>query len=250
MTEEDLTRHRWWVKRHFFIYIKNTGKKKNTQTATFCSVTHRSRGEQTKKNDVNVIRGRQIVQHAPQNRGNHRMSSSKTWWRCGWREVEEQSLTVQRKAEHDQMILYTFPWWPFSPSAIQHCIAALDPSLKHTSMVTYTHTPSHTHTHAQTGAPRWAASKWKNEATEKASGRKHKNGPELLVCYLSELKLSSWGQPEMRLLVRIFTHKLTNWKKTQSVYLIKKTNASISVITAISDVCLMSVEGTSTLVIQ
>lgn len=103
----------------------------------------------------------------------------KTWWGCGWREEEGQSLTVQRKAEHDQMILYTFPWWPFSPSAIQYCIAALDPSLKHTSMVT------HTYTHTQTDAPRWAASEWKNEATEKASGRKDKNGPELIVCYLS-----------------------------------------------------------------
>lgn len=86
--------------------------------------------------------------------------------------VEEQSLTVQRKAEEDQMILYTLlrrPL-PFCHPVLHSCIRS----------ITKTHKRGHTHTHTNT--LRRVTSEWANEATEK---RVWEERQERLVGYLS-----------------------------------------------------------------
>lgn len=90
---------------------------------------------------VNITRRRQICWHARRHSENHHYSWS-TKVRGGWRGMEEQSLTVQRKAEVDQMVLYTLLWWPLPCSAIQYCILAFD-------SITKTHKRGHTHKHTQ-----------------------------------------------------------------------------------------------------
>lgn len=105
---------------------------------------------------------------------------------------------------------------------------------------------THTYTHAQTDAPRWAASEWKNEATEKASGRKDKNGPELIVCYLSsylEVVLETARDEFISPIIHTQTQQLKEDTYKQSVYFIKKMNASItSPVNAALPVHLMSEE--------
>lgn len=130
-------------------YIFEQKQERHPQaTTSHHHMTPHSRGEKVEKkkpqnktlNRCYYCQGRHKFWHARQHSDDHRVCWSKTGWGRGWRGVEEQSLTVQRKAVEDQMILYTLLWWPFSPSAIQYCIPAFDPSLKHTSVVTHTQT--------------------------------------------------------------------------------------------------------------
>lgn len=114
---------------------------------------------------------------------NHLMSRPKMWWGHGWSGGGWLS-TVQRKAVEDQMILYTLLWWPFSPSAIQYCIPAFDPSLKHTSVVTNTHT----HTYIQTLQHGWPTSGQMRQHKMGLVGKMRGN-KRVLVCYLSVQRL-------------------------------------------------------------
>lgn len=108
---------------------------------------------------VNTTRRRQICRHARQHSGNHLNSWSKTWCGGRWRGMEEQYKRKLRRTKWSYIPCHD----DLSPSAIQYCIPAFDPSLKHTSMVIHTHT----------NTPRWVTSKW-TEATENATGRKER----------------------------------------------------------------------------
>lgn len=179
MTEEDLTRHRWWVKRHF-LYITKTQETKNTKTATFRSVIHRSKGEQTKKMMLmssEAGRSFNMLDKTEEPSYVFVQNLMEMWMERGGG-TESHSTKESWAWPNDLIYLSVMTFLSFRHPVLHCCIGSITKTHKHGHV--------HTRAHTQTSAPRWAASEWKNEATEKASGRKDKNGPELLVCYLSE----------------------------------------------------------------
>ena len=157
---------------------------------------------------VNITRDRQIGWHARHHRDNYLNSWSKTWWGGGWRGMEEQSLTVQRKAEEDQVILYTLLWWPlpFCHPVLYSCIRSITKTHKRG------HT--HTHTHTHTNTPRRVTSGWQKMLL--VGKIRAKVRAFSLLSNQFRGYLLTGGCERWALLVRLFTHKLKLKKDTKS----------------------------------